>query len=710
MVDNKFSLKLVLLLQGVMVLATILDIILARQILGVICLTFFPGYLIIKLLKLGFKKDIDTFVFSFGISIGLVMVFGLIMNVLYPLVGILEPLSLPPILITLSCMNLLLLFINLQQTSETHPRSFYAPSKQAYIFFLLLAILPLSGIIGSMYQNNFLLVFMIFIIAACFLLLAFKKGSVPKEMYPFIIFSISIALIFHTSLISKYLLGSDVNIEYHVFKITRMNSFWNPSYFQNITCYRNINNMNAMLSSTILPTIYSNLLNISEDVFFKIISPFMLSFIPVILYRFYEKEYTHIIALFSVFFFISDDTMFFGIYPINLNRQIFAEIFFILSIFVLFYEDLDQRKRQFLFLFFGSMVMVSHYATSYVYIFYLVFLYVFSRKSLKAKILNSTSLVFLVLIKSSWDVFVSIHNVRQINRLILNLYDRFIVDFFNPAAQSVELQQLYSPTTSGITQLHRVVFYIVNILLLFGMINVFLKRKTSHIDRKYQTLTYLAFFSILLAMVMPNITNLYKMRRFRTFAMFFLSPFIILGGKSIVTWINRVIKKPGSYLRTNDIHLQLLSIILIAYFLFNIGFVNYFMQDKPISTPLDINRKKASNDPDILTSFYNAYIPEQDFFSTIWLSNSVTETATLYADHASRWHVLHSYGLFSCARVSALLNTTELGRGDYLYLSHLNVVEGIITLYDGAYPLSEIALNRPNKIYSNGDSEIYYRP
>ena len=59
-----------------------------------------------------------------------------------------------------------------------------------------------------------------------------------------------------------------------------------------------------------------------------------------------------------------------------------------------------------------------------------------------------------------------------------------------------------------------------------------------------------------------------------------------------------------------------------------------------------------------------------------------------------------------------------MDRGAYVYLGYLNVVEGIVVCWETEflkemfyYNTTEILppLNKTNKIYANGGSEIYYK-
>jgi len=187
--------------------------------------------------------------------------------------------------------------------------------------------------------------------------------------------------------------------------------------------------------------------------------------------------------------------------------------------------------------------------------------------------------------------------------------------------------------------------------------------------------------------------------------MYFLTPYIVIGSKSIFSLIK-------NHLRYN-IHLKSVSFILVLYFIFNVGFVNYITKDKPISPPLDMNRMKKENEIKVKYLFYGPYIPEQDYFSTIWLSTNINTQIIIYSDYISKWHVLHSYGT-KFQKLYDLLNSTILLHGEYIYLNQLNSVEGIIVTHPRyqVYFTSDISslLDKNNKIYSNGDSEIYLGP
>ena len=103
----KLFLITLLFLQLTFCVSILFDVPVARQVIGFFILTFFPGYIIIKILKLNELCRVETIVFSVGLSIAFLMITGLIVNELCPLIGISRPLSIMPLTITLNSFILI---------------------------------------------------------------------------------------------------------------------------------------------------------------------------------------------------------------------------------------------------------------------------------------------------------------------------------------------------------------------------------------------------------------------------------------------------------------------------------------------------------------------------------------------------------------------------------------------------------------------------
>ena len=94
------------------------DIPILRQIIGFIFLAFVPGLLILRLLKLHRLGSIETLLYSVGLSITFVMFLGYFVNMLYPLIGISKPISIYPLIITITAVILILCAIAYKQEAS----------------------------------------------------------------------------------------------------------------------------------------------------------------------------------------------------------------------------------------------------------------------------------------------------------------------------------------------------------------------------------------------------------------------------------------------------------------------------------------------------------------------------------------------------------------------------------------------------------------
>ncbi len=99
---------------------------------------------------------------------------------------------------------------------------------------------------------------------------------------------IAITLLFQYSLISNYVQGADIKVEYYVSTLTQSSGFWNSTAsFTNLVYGRFYN----MLSITVLPTIYSNILNMDITWVFKIVYPLIFALVPLALYLLWRGKF-----------------------------------------------------------------------------------------------------------------------------------------------------------------------------------------------------------------------------------------------------------------------------------------------------------------------------------------------------------------------------------------------------------------------------------
>lgn len=262
------SLVAALFLQFTVLITVFLDIPVARQIICFAYFTFVPGLIIIKLLRLNEFSVLETLLFSVGFSVAFLMLIGLFLNEFLFALGFSNPLSLLPLMITLNIFMLVggvLACLRGESIQLWKVKN----SKKVLLIVLPLIALPILSILGAMwvniYGNNVLLLLMLVIIPILFVIGIISRKLLPSWFYPLAIVMIAIALLFHSSLISRYWVpfGSDTPGEYTVFKTTENNAHWGQMYGR----------FNSMLSITILPTVYSVLLNLDATYVIKALYP-----------------------------------------------------------------------------------------------------------------------------------------------------------------------------------------------------------------------------------------------------------------------------------------------------------------------------------------------------------------------------------------------------------------------------------------------------
>jgi len=147
-----------------------LDVPVLRQCVGFVFLTFLPGFVILH--AIGVKNDSVTvgFSLSVAVSIAFVMFIGLLINNLYPLLGISAPLSTLPLMVTISALTLTIFIFSqireIGRNSNMYPQLFHAEIDTKGVILCVVSILLLSlSIVGALYHNVFLLVSVILLVS-----------------------------------------------------------------------------------------------------------------------------------------------------------------------------------------------------------------------------------------------------------------------------------------------------------------------------------------------------------------------------------------------------------------------------------------------------------------------------------------------------------------------------------------------------------------
>ncbi|MBM4447430.1 MAG: DUF2206 domain-containing protein [Chloroflexi bacterium] len=357
------SVSLLLATLGLIGLAALgLDIPILRQIVGFALLTFVPGILLLRILRIHNISIIESLLYSVGLSLAFVMAVGTLANFALPPLGIKHPISVGPLVVSFTVFLLILCAFAYLRDKDFHLTSIPADAnkKESKVGFgknlnpyLLAILLPLLAILGTSmanaYQSNLLLLILIVIVAIIIGVVAFNK-VIPPQAYPFTIVMMALALLYQTTLVSNYLVGSDIHLEYYFAWVVAQNGFWNAAVAVPV---------NACLSIVMLAPVYSLLLNIDIVWLFKIVYPVFFALMPLALFRMLRLQIRPQYAFLATAFFITMPM--FTMDMVQLARQQVSELFFVLVILLMVDRKLTLVQRTALVLIFGFGVIVSHY-------------------------------------------------------------------------------------------------------------------------------------------------------------------------------------------------------------------------------------------------------------------------------------------------------------------------------------------------------------
>jgi len=709
--SSKFLLY-IFVLQVIVFVTLVLDIPIGRQLSGFIFLTFIPGYLILSLLKLDRFNRLETFLFSVGASLAFLMFIGFLINELGSLNLVSNPLSTETLALIINIVIFLMCIFRYFRVKDFDLINFnFLRFRQILPYF----ILPILSVLGVMlirvFNNNILMIF-VFIIISILFTINFLTSKFSL-FYPIIILSIAIALLLSTTLMSNYVYGSDICFEFDALTVTKTLSYWDSQLYY----YYDFFAANSMLSVTILPTIFSNLLNIPGDWVFKIIFPLIFSLIPLALYQLYEEQWGKKTAFISAIFFIMN----FEFYSIMISvaKEMIAEFFFVLLFLLLLKKNRDYVKSNwihFIFLIFG--LIVSHYSVNYIFILLLLFTWFFRKILFKNKNLkiDFSIISFSFSFTFAWYIFLVQGAYQKFVNVAHSMSSNFLAELFFASSRGTPVQTalgiVESPTF--LHSLGKIIHNITTLLILFGFISLIYRWKKQRVDSDYFLLTTLNMGLIFLAIIVPRFSGYLEMGRLYHITLIFLAPLIVLGAQTLFdsTVKLRSRKKEGAPNQQKGTAKKyssiFISIILLIFFFFQTGFV-YEITGDPLPTSIALSNYKMED------SFI--LIHENDLFGAVWLSkNGDVQHLETYSDTVSFHHVLTAYSNLKRDMTILSNNTVRIVSPSYIYFSQYNVKTGLV-VYNQRISLqyeisklpilnSETVVN--NKIYSNGGSEIYF--
>ncbi|UTB33074.1 MAG: DUF2206 domain-containing protein [Methanobacterium sp. ERen5] len=710
----KYLLSIVILFQVLLWVTTVLEfyninIPFVRAISAFIALFFLNGMIILRILRIHKLDSIRNLLYSLGLGTASIMFFGMLVDLVYPYLGINFPISTVPLLITFTIFTGLLCYLSFRRDRDfDQPEILDTTGLSVPILAFLL--LPFTAIFGTYlinsYQNNILLIIMFFLIATVPFLVAFKK--LPKKIYPLAIFSMALTLVLSTSLITNHITGWDINLEFYFTNLVNNASYWNSSI---------PDLLNAMLSLVIIVPIFSKISGTSIVVIYKVIYPLIFVFIPLGLYSLFKRQTNTKIAFFACFLFISI-FMFFLEMP-YLARQEIGELFFVLMLMLMVERDISDRNIIILTVVFIPALLVSHYSMDYIYIFlattaYLLILlrniklyekypklgkwpilsFFFKpadsterpkmRYKLQLILLFSITILYYLLVSSS--VLFNL-TLTTINNLITLGY-RFL---FNPSA--LMAVGIVTSEKSFLRSIALVFHLLIEAIIAVGILALICRRTKMKINENFALFTVMSFVLLIMVLVVPFLAGALNPERFYQIALIFLALFFVIGWLKLSNLLNRLLKyrwKPESVKETS---FKIMALFLAISFMFNSGVAYELLHDKPSSMVIhpSMDGPKFNN---------------EELAAVTW----ITVYRTTDEVHADSYRFLLLNGFISYEKAKNTLYSPN--KGSYMFLGTYNLETGTIGLpkpgttileYYDTSNITDVATS----IYDNGGSKLF---
>jgi uncharacterized membrane protein len=683
---------------------------------------FVPGITLLRVFRLHRLGSVETALYAVGLSVATVMFVGLVLNTIGPAIGVMNPISLNPLILSLTATVLILAALSYVRDKDFSDAAAIAAKDvpPSVLVFLLVPFLSIYGTFAmNAFQNNTLLMLLLLMIAAAIIISVYRKEDLTN-IYPLIVFSISLALLFSQSLISPYMSGYDVQLEHFYATLVVQQSHWSPSI-----AYL----YNSVLSVVIFAPILSIISNLDVRWIFKVVYPLMFALVPVGLYWLYKKQMDSTVAFLSVMFFVSI-VSFYNIMPAE-ARQETAELFLVLILLLIVDSHMQATTRSVLLIVFSLATIVSHYSVAYIFMFGLVAVLMissgvklihqrkngrlFSKLGLAAKapkpnlppanrdtVITAAFTALFIIATLSWFMLVScaisfsslLHVFSQIARSGTS-------ELFSPqSAQGAAI--LLGTPLSPLHGMNKFLYLISEFFIVVGFAATLLKYNSSslrlRLNRELSTFNLPIFVLLAAAIVVPYVGQSLETERILHVSLIFLAPLFAIGIVALFETAGKVItSQPIAYRRT----LGYISVFLAIFLLFDTGFIYQLTNDHPTSNALN----RTLDGP----VFNN-----MEIVGAQWLvEHNQSKNVPIFADAYRRLLLTSLIGEIAYFP-SNLIKFIPPSEGYYTYLGTINVQrnELLLSTYSAiwvqAYFDATPATNNQSLIYANGGCEIYF--
>jgi uncharacterized membrane protein len=560
-----------------------IEVPIVQQLVGTVSTLFLPGVLLLRILRLHKLGSVEALLYTVGLSLAFTMAVGLLLTAAGALNLISRPISLPPLLISISAAIFAFSWLAYRRDKNFDDPEPVRLTDRSLQWSLFLALLPFVSVFGTYLMNDYgsnAILLVLYVGVGLSMLFIAMSTKFPKELYPLAIFVIALTMLFSTSLISPYVAGWDIQKEYYDAALVVRNGAWDWTL---------PNDYNAMLSVVIVPPVVSILAKIDLTFVFKAAYSLLFALMPVGLYAVFKRLTDEKIAFLSAFFVISNVT-FILVLP-QLARQEIAEIFLVLILLLFVSYEIKGTVKSILLLVFSFSLIVSHYALSIIYIGIFIAAIcglnvIYYRKSLSSgrkawkidrskrpddvvssrrnrpETLSFVFVLLFIVVAFGWYSYITGGFIATTAALELRHFvSMFAIDLGEASSAGI------SVALATVSPLHEAATWLRLLFLCFIVIGLIVKISTRRGSRNDMFLCCAVASSALLAAaaLLPNLGGYLNITRYYHIALLTLAPFGIIGGIFVVSTVQKYLRFRNPS-RASPI--RIVAVLLFIVFLF----------------------------------------------------------------------------------------------------------------------------------------------
>jgi len=581
-------------------------------------------------------------------------------------------------------------------------------SRKKAISLACLVIVPAAVAVGAQLGTQIAAYGLIAFTIAILILVA--TGKIEASEFPFYIFTITLGMMWQTTMCGAHVVGSDMHGEFFVSN-TAITEGWD--YAKHYT---------TQSSTSVVVGWLAPLLG-------KVL-PMLFSFVPVILYFAFKKQFGAQIAFYAAIFFM--------IVPISslemaqIGKSMVAELFLALMILVMVVGMKNLYKIPLILVSIAGMIL-CHYTIALAGIAYLLGILVFRLLALpiKWKLLAVKRVGIITLVVAllfSCTVFYTYYSkadqgvIMEVLTGVGNHYSHVEINAPNTTAllksetsgedysyaDTFGDQEVLVRTAIGMDflnsslqgKLFRIVQYLTQIAIVIGGLILLWRHKHYKMSAEFVAAIGASYILLALCIFMPHFSLIINMTRFYQLSLFFLAPVFVIGIRELC--------------RNHKINWQYSVVgLLVIYYIFTSGLVFEITKSNSIAkfdTPYSVGLSAER------TGVYSIYTKD-DVKAAEWLVTN-SDNGTMIVGDYNGWHLVASYlGIGTRMREEGeRYNRTfdELPPEAYIFVTswnteHAQYIDGIKIIWGGAgmrqsFPMPE--MNYPI-VYRSGDAIIY---